>query len=182
MRDPQGGPGRVVGPSGRFRTNWGTLGEVRDGSGVSQGRPGQFGCILRRSGTGWGTFRRSGRSRVHNRKYGKGWGTHEEVWDGSVDTRGGPGRVGGILGRSGTGRETHVEVQDGSGDPRGGPERVKRPSGRSEMGRGNLGDVRYGSADPRGCSGGVGDSRGGPGRVGGQIRRSGSDRGTHGNV
>ena len=32
--DPQGGPGRVEGPSGRFGTGWGTLEEVRTGRGT----------------------------------------------------------------------------------------------------------------------------------------------------
>ena len=36
---------------------------------------------------------------------------------GPGDPRGGLGRVGGPLGKSGTGRETLGEVRDGTGDP-----------------------------------------------------------------
>ena len=39
----------------------------------------------------------------------------DEVWDGSGDTPGGLGRVGGISVRTGTGRGTLSEVRDGSG-------------------------------------------------------------------
>ena len=63
-----------------------------------------------------------------------GRGKHSNVLDGSWDTLGGPGRVGGPIGRSGTGRGTlgevrngsgmHLELQDESGEPRGGPGRV----------------------------------------------------------
>ena len=73
-----------------------------------------------------------------------------EAWEGSVDPRGGPGRV---VGTSG-------EVQVWSGDPQGGQRRVGGPSGRSRTGRvtlgvvrdesGTFGYVRDGSRDPRG--------------------------------
>ena len=52
---------------------------------------------------GWGTLRRSG----------KGQGTLKEVWDGSGDPRGVPGRVGGPSETSVTGQGTHGEVRDG---------------------------------------------------------------------
>ena len=51
-------------------------------------------------------------------RFGTGQGTLEEVQDGSGETRGGQGRVGGPSGRSVTGRGTLEEVRDGSGDPR----------------------------------------------------------------
>ena len=94
------------GPSGRFMTGRGTLGEVRDGLvdpgkvRDSSGDPG--------GGLGWvrdpvggpgldgGTTRKSGRGR---------W-THPEVLDESGDSRGGPERVGGPSGRFETGRRT----------------------------------------------------------------------------
>ena len=90
------------------------------------------------SGTGRGNLRD-----VRNcfGRCGTGWETNGEVRDGSGDIWGGPGRVKGPLGRSGTGlekcgtveaptgrsktgQETLREVRDGLGDPRGGPERV----------------------------------------------------------
>ena len=36
LYDPRVGLGRVVGPSGRSRTGWGTLGDLRDRSGRSE--------------------------------------------------------------------------------------------------------------------------------------------------
>ena len=63
--------------------------------------------------------------------------THEKVRDGSGDSRGGLGLVGGPSERSETGRGTLgevrgtlEEVRNGSGDYRGGPGRVGGPSGR----------------------------------------------------
>ena len=44
-------------------------------------------------------------------RFGTGLGTLGEVQDGSGDPLGGPGRVWGPSGRSGTGRGTHWEVQ-----------------------------------------------------------------------
>ena len=63
-----------------------------------------------------------------------GRGTLREVWDGSEEPRGGPGRFVGPSDRSGTGRGTLVEVRDGSGVPK----RFGAPSERSGMGRGTL--------------------------------------------
>ena len=88
-----------------------------------------------------------------------------EIRDGSRDPQGGPERVGGPLGRSGTGRSTLGEVWDRSEDPRGGPGRVGVLLGWSTTGRSTLGEVRYRSEDPRR----------GPRRVGGPSRRSGRD-------
>ena len=88
----------------------------------------------------------------------------------SGDTRGGPRRVEGRSGRSGTGRGNLGEVldrsgtineiedlsgnlgevQDGSRDPRGGPGSVGGPSGRSGTGRGTQREVREASGNPRG--------------------------------
>ena len=81
-----------------------------------------------------------------------------EVRDGSGDPRGGPGRVEGPSGSSGTGRGTLGEVWDGSRDPRGVP----------EMGRGTLGEVRDGSVDPQKSLG----------RVAGPSLKSGTGRET----
>ena len=53
-----------------------------------------------------------------------GRGTFEVVRDGLGDRWGGPGRVRGPSGRSGTGRKTFGEVRDRSEDPHGGPGRV----------------------------------------------------------
>ena len=64
--------------------------------------------------------------------------TLEEVRDGLVDPRGGPGWVEGPLGRSGPGQGTHGEVRGGSGDPRGGPGLVRGPTRRSVTGPGTL--------------------------------------------
>ena len=47
-----------------------------------------------------------------------GWGTLKEVRDGLVDPRGGLGRVGGPLGRTGPGCEILEVARDGSGDHR----------------------------------------------------------------
>ena len=66
-----------------------------------------------------------------------GRGTIGEVQAGSEDLRGGPGRDGGLSGRSGTGRETIGNVQDGLGDPREGLGWIGGPSGMSGKGRGN---------------------------------------------
>ena len=79
-----------------------------------------------------------------------------EVWAGSRDPRGSPGRVERPSERSGTGDPPEVrnetgtigEVQDGSRDPRGGPGRVERPSGKTGTGLETLGEVRDGSGDP----------------------------------
>ena len=68
-----------------------------------------------------------------------GRGTLGEVWDGSLDPRGGPGRIGGPSSRSGTGRGTRWEVRDSSLDPRGGSQLVGGPSGRSGTGQGTIG-------------------------------------------
>ena len=46
-----------------------------------------------------------------------GRGTLEEVWDGSLNARGGLGRVGGLTGTSWMGRGTLGEVRDVSGKP-----------------------------------------------------------------
>ena len=103
----------------------------------------------------------------------------------SGDLRGGLGRIGRTLGRTGTGRGTLEEVWDGSTDPRGGPGNPRRspervggplvrsgkgrgPSGRSGTGRGTLGEVRDESGDPRG----------GPERVEGLSERFGTGRWT----
>ena len=59
--NPQGGPGRVEGPSERSRTVHWTIGEFRDGM-------------------GWGTLG----------TFQMGRGTLGEVWDGSRDPRGCP--------------------------------------------------------------------------------------------
>ena len=80
---------------------------------------------------------------------------------------GGPVRVRGPSGRSGTDRWTLGEVLEWSGDPQGRPRPVCRPSerslgpsGRSGTGHGTLGEVQYGSGDPRGTLGGFGTGRG----------------------
>ena len=86
-----------------------------------------------------------------------GRGTHGEVWDRSRDPRGGPGRVGGNSGRSGTCRGTIVKVQDRLGDPRGGPGLVGGPWESSVTGRWTLGVVRNGSGDPPKCGTGCGN-------------------------
>ena len=92
--DHREGLGRVGGTSGRSKMGRGTLRDVRDGSGDTWGGLGWVGGPSGRSGTGrdprgsprrvWGTNRRSG----------TGWGTLMEVWDGSREATGGPGRVG----------------------------------------------------------------------------------------
>ena len=42
-----------------------------------------------------------------------GRGIFGEVWDGSLDSRGGPGWFVGLSGRSGTGRRTLGDILDG---------------------------------------------------------------------
>ena len=132
-----------------------------------------------------------------------GQGNIGEVWDGSRDLQGWPGRVrrpsrrtetgrrhsgriegpwevpgqvGGPLRRSEMGRETLGEIQDGLGDPRGGPGQVMGP----QVGPGLVGVHSKRSGTDRGTLGDVrdlsGDPRGGPGRVGGPSRRSGTGR------
>ena len=118
--DARGGPGRVVGTSGRCGMGRGTLEAVRDGLWENPGR----------SGTGRGT--------------------HPEVRDGPADSRRGPGRVGGATQRSGMRRRTLGVVRDRSGDPPEFPGRDGEPSGRCEMGWRTLEEVRNGTADPRG--------------------------------
>ena len=182
--DPRGGLGQFVGPSWRFGTGRGTLGEVRVGWGDPRGgsRRG-FGTRGMVSGRVGGP---SGRS-VTDR------GTLEVVRVGWEDPQGCPGRVGELSGRSGMVRGTVRDVRDGSKDHRGGegfgqvgqPARWSGsehlrgglgrsigPSGRIGMGRGTLGKVRNGSGDPRG----------GQGRVRGYSRRSGTGLGTLGKV
>ena len=56
-----------------------------------------------------------------------GRGTVGEVWDGSGDPRGDPGRVGGTSVRSGTGRGPTGRSWMGRGTLRGGPGRVGVP-------------------------------------------------------
>ena len=83
-----------------------------------------------------------------------GQGTLPEVWDrlenppggqdGSVNSFGGPGRVGGPSRWSKMGRGTLPEVRDGSRDPLGGLERVGRSAGRSGMGRETLPEIQNG--------------------------------------
>ena len=87
-------PGWVGEPTGRSRTNWGTHGEVRDGSGDPRGVQGRMGEPSGRSGTGWGTI--------------------EEVWDGTADPQGGMGWVVGSSRKFGTGWGTLPKVRDGS--------------------------------------------------------------------
>ena len=60
--------------------------------------------------------------------------TINEVRDWLGDPRGGPGRVGGPTGRSGTGLRTYGEVRDELGDPWEGLGQVGGPSGRSGTG------------------------------------------------
>ena len=67
---------------------------------------------------------------------GMGRGNLPEVRDGSGDTRGGPGQVGGTSLTSGTGRGNLPEVLD------------RGHSGRSGMGRGTLGEFRDGLGEP----------------------------------
>ena len=88
-----------------------------------------------------------------------GRGTYGEVWDGTGDPQGGPGRVGGPSKKSGTCQGTLGEVRDGSGDPRAGPGRVWEHLGRYGTGLGTLG---------------------GPGRVGGPSWRFATGRWTFG--
>ena len=83
LEDPQAGPERVWGPWERSGTAWGTLGEVRDGSGTRwnvwdglgylPGDPRRVGRSLWRSGTGCETL--------------------PEVRDGLKDPRAGLGQV-----------------------------------------------------------------------------------------
>ena len=83
-----------------------------------------------------------------------GRGTLEEVWNGSRDTRGDPGRVKGPKRRLRIGRWTLAEVRnwsrslgevrDGSGDSRGSPGRIEEPLERSGTGHGTLGEFRDG--------------------------------------
>ena len=64
---------------------------------------------------------------VPSRRFGTYWETIQEVWNGSGDPLGGPGRVGdlwvslgrvrGPLGKSGMGQGTLWEVLDRPGDP-----------------------------------------------------------------
>ena len=86
--DSSVGPGRVGGPSGRSGTGRGMIWEVRNGSGTLDSvwdglwDPWEVRYWLGRSGTGRGTLR--------------------EVWDGFLDSRVGPGWLGGPSRRSGT--------------------------------------------------------------------------------
>ena len=73
-------------PSGRFGTGRGTLGVVQNGSEDPRGRPEWVGGHSGRFGTGQGTL---GKVRAGSETLG-------EFWDGSFDSWGGPGRVGGI--------------------------------------------------------------------------------------
>ena len=76
--DPRGGPGRVGGPSGRYETGRGTIGEIRDGSWHTLGGSGLVGEVR------------------------DGLRTLEKVRDGSGQPWGGPGgvrRPSGMLGR-----------------------------------------------------------------------------------
>ena len=82
--------------------------------------------------------------------------TFVEVRDGSLDSRGGPGRFVGLSGRFETGRETLGEVRNRLRYPRVIRDGSGVPTGRSRMGRGTLELIRDGSSD----------SQGGPGRVG----------------
>ena len=75
VRGPLGGPGQVGGPSWRFGTGRGTLGEVLDGSEAP------------REGS-----RRVGRAKG---RYETVRGIHGEVGDKSENPPGGPGQVGG---------------------------------------------------------------------------------------
>ena len=161
--DPQGGLGRVGGPSVWSRTGQRTLGEVQVRSGDPRRGPGRVERPSRRFGTGLGT----------PEDFWTGRGTLPEVREGSGDSRGNRFEV---LNDS----EDPRAVQAGSMDPLGGLGRVGRPSGKFRTGRGTLGDVRNVSGDSRGFLEWLGDSRGGPRRVGGllvkSIRGSGDPR------
>ena len=61
-------------------------------------------------------------------------GTLQDVWDGSGDNRGGPGRVGGPSWRLGTGR----------GNPPKGSGQLIGPSKKYRTGRGIIGEARNG--------------------------------------
>ena len=65
--------------------------------------------------------------------FGTGRGIHPKVWDGSKDSQGGPGQVGGPTLKSETGWWTLVEVRDVSRDPRGGLGWVGGTSGTSGL-------------------------------------------------
>ena len=79
--------------------------------------PGRFVGLSERSGTGrgpLGRFGTGGETIGEDRDWS---GSIEEVRDGSLNPRGGVGRVGGPLRRSGTVRRTLREVRDGLEDP-----------------------------------------------------------------
>ena len=165
-------------PSRWSKTDWGTLREVRDGSGDPWGGPERV-------------ERPSGRSRSGRRTWGRfatGWETVGEDRDRSRDSRRGPGRAGGHSGRSGTGRGFIGEVWDGSGDPRGGLAWVGRCGTNRETleevhdGQGTLGEV----PDNQGILREVRDelvvTQGGLGQVGGPYGRFRTGRGTRGEV
>ena len=104
--DPRGGPGRVGGPSRRSGTGWGTLREFRNGSLDSRGS-------LGRVGGPWGGSGRVGDPRGGPGRFvgpsdtsETGRRTLEDVLDGSMDSRGGPGCLARTLGKSGTVRWT----------------------------------------------------------------------------
>ena len=80
-----------------------------------------------------------------------GWGTFGEFRDGSLNPRGGPGRVwdpmegpgwvGRHAGRAGTSQGTLLEVQNSLFDAQGGPKPVGEPAGRSGTVSWNLVEV-----------------------------------------
>ena len=72
---------------------WGTLGEVRDGSGDPRGCPGRFVGPSGRSETGWGTLGEVRDGRWTLRAVWDCLGTLGEVQNGSGDPRRGEGRV-----------------------------------------------------------------------------------------
>ena len=150
---------------------WGTLVEVRSGSGELREGPGRVVGPAGRSGTGRGTLGSPGRVKGPSVWSGTALGTIWEVRDGSGEPRGGPGRDARPSGRSETGRNNITSY---------------------EHAQGNLGEVRVGSVDPRESGtgqrtlgvvrDGTRDHLGSPGRVGGTSRRSGTGRGTLGDV
>ena len=135
----------------------GTNGEVLDGSW--------------RSGQGLGKLKKDRVVSGTAGRFGTGLGTLVEVWEGSENPRGVPGRVRGPSGRSRKGRETLGVVRDRSGIPSGrfGTGRVTHGevwdgSERSGKGLGTLKEDRVGS----------GVLRGGPGQVWGPSWKSGT--------
>ena len=88
---PRRSPGWVGGPTGRSRTDHGTLGEFRDACMVSRGGPGRV--------RGPSGLSEMGRRPLE--RFGTDRGTIPEGWDGSGDPRVGPGHVGAHSGSCG---------------------------------------------------------------------------------